>query len=117
MTYKRKYTIDQAIELLYKGNKIRNDCWAKSYIYQDSKGVIMSHSYLRGDSEANDEPYHITLKYLKTLYGADEFCFECIDENYNAVGKEEPQPCTVCGLNDHWNSKNKSNKWVCYKHC
>lgn len=39
------------------------------------------------------------------------------DQNKMSTSKETIGVCCICGLNDHWNSKDNNGKWFCYKHC
>jgi hypothetical protein len=108
------YTIEQAVTLFEQGKKIRYKDWTRgSYIYKQSNKVLAHSEFIQSDNE-----YHLPLSSLKEMYASAGLCFECLDAAQDNITIEEtPQPCSVCGLNDHWNSKNKSNKWVCYKHC
>lgn len=109
----KRYTIAQAIELLNQGKRITHELWGCSYIYKNSEGVVMAHA--GSFKEIPNQRYDFSLNDLKELYN-DDLCFFCLDGDLEAK-EESPQPCCICGLNDHWNSKNKNSKWVCYKHC
>jgi hypothetical protein len=39
------------------------------------------------------------------------------DINKMSASKEAIGVCSICGLNDHWNSKDNNGKWFCYRHC